>query len=397
VDPKAFRAMISSIYTDACEMDENIVLGALYCAAKYQCTALLRNVNIFVKDQCSVGNACIVLQQLPTVFAGQTAELGFVEDNCHEVIETRGWSELSRDKMELILRSDRLMISEIELFRAVLKWAKGKVLADEKKLRVFMEPLLPLLRFPTLTLEQLATHVSPTQLLTTQQELVCFQYAAAQVNWGEADDIRPPPEEEKLKCFDESQFRERQSRGWVIRYDEGRGDTFQEGVFYWLGTRRKTAPWVNPSDIRDEKDQAMTICTVSSTASGVASTVTARAHENGYTRNSLPQWIQVELKSISVSPTHYQWGNRQPAHGSAMVPRNWRFEGSNDGTTWEVLSTHTNDASMPDTAGLVRGWKLEGVKSRFFKFFRFNMTGPNAYGNGQLNFGNLEIFGTIRM
>jgi BTB/POZ domain-containing protein 9 len=124
VDPKAFRALISAIYTDSCELDDSIVLGALYCAAKYQCAALLKNVNSFVKDQCSVGNACGVLQQLPTVFAGQTSALRFIEENCFEVISTRGWNELSIDKMELILRSDRLTIQEIELFRAVLKWAK---------------------------------------------------------------------------------------------------------------------------------------------------------------------------------------------------------------------------------------------------------------------------------
>jgi len=276
----------------------------------------------------------------------------------------------------------------------VLKWAKTK--AAEKKLKAYLSPLLPHIRFPTLSLEQLATYVSPTELLTTDQELICYQYAAAQVNWGEGDVILSPPEEYKVKHFDEVQFRERQSRGWVVKYDDAKAEVLQEGVFYWLGTRRRTMAWTNPSELKDEKEQPLSFCSVSSISSGVASTITARAHENGYTRNTIPQWIQVELKTIYVCPTHYQWGNRLASAGSAMVPRNWRFEGSNDGSKWEVLSSHNNDVSMPDTAGLVRGWKLDGVKGRFFRFFRFNMTGPNVYGNGQLNFGNLEIFGTIR-
>jgi len=322
--------------------------------------------------------------------------LSFIEDNCYDVIKTSGWKELTSDKMELVLRSDRLMISEIDLFNAVLKWAQEKPECKEGKFKEFLEPLLQHFRFPTLSYQDLADFVSPTGLLTAEQELYCFLYAA-HVQSDSDEPVPSPPMEERAKLFDSSQFIERQGRGWRINYDEGANDVLQEGVFHWLGTRRGLVPWQNPADLRDDRSQPVLLCTAASTGSGTPNTITARAHENGYTRNAPDQWLQVELKGITVAPTHYQWGNRLVSAGTAMVPRNWRFEGSNDGRSWTSLSRHNNDQSMPDTAGLTRGWKIDGgAKNKFYRFFRFYQTGNNAYGNQQLNFGNLEIFGAIR-
>ncbi|KAL7985133.1 hypothetical protein Chor_003703, partial [Crotalus horridus] len=53
----------------------------------------------------------------------QTYCLAFIENYTQEVIQTRGFLELSEQAMQIILQSDNLAIDEVKLIHAVREWA----------------------------------------------------------------------------------------------------------------------------------------------------------------------------------------------------------------------------------------------------------------------------------
>jgi hypothetical protein len=85
------------------------------------------------------------------------------------------------------LKSDKLCIDEIDLFKGVLRWAvcecKRQNLSDslENKKKI-LDDILPLIRFPCMEMQELATFVSPTQLLPAPQLLELFTYVGGKGN-----------------------------------------------------------------------------------------------------------------------------------------------------------------------------------------------------------------------
>jgi hypothetical protein len=64
--------------------------------------------------------------------------------------------------------------------------------------------------------------------------------------------------------------------------------------------------------------------------------------------------------------------------------RSWDFEGSNDGSTYTVLTSHRNDNSLADQGFSVAAWKVEGVKQAY-RYFRIRQTGKNSGGNNHVH------------
>jgi len=80
-----------------------------------------------------------------------------------------------------LLRSDKLSIDEIDLFKAVLRWGlseckrRGLIDSFENRKMVLSE-VLKLIRFPTMTMQEIATYVSPSNLLDSAQLLEIFTF-----------------------------------------------------------------------------------------------------------------------------------------------------------------------------------------------------------------------------
>eukprot|EP00457_Paulinella_chromatophora_P003202 gb/GEZN01003208.1/.p1 GENE.gb/GEZN01003208.1/~~gb/GEZN01003208.1/.p1 ORF type:complete len:584 (+),score=34.92 gb/GEZN01003208.1/:40-1752(+) len=405
VNPKGFKILLEFIYTDDVEIEDSSLLPAIYCAVKYQVFQLKKLCNEYSKEQCHLGNACTLLENVPFILAQDTAPLRYIEDHCYEVTESRGWLDLSPERLGLILQRDNLMIEEVELIKAVIRWAtqrcEGEVTPD--KLRLVLCEALPLLRFPTLQLSELANVVSPSGLLSVEQELLCYEYIVSKTpnlaDMQEDDDHSHPPcpDESRLSLFSPSQYTARQGRGWNIPFDPSQLTIRQNGVFYWLGTARGRSAWTNPAIDSNTEMRDKVVCTASSAANGSPSTVTGRVSENGYTNNTENSWIQVELKSIAISPTWYQYTTRGSAGGAPLPLRNWRFEAKyRDTDDWAVLSEHSNDQTMPNTSSTTCSWRCNNPIGKNYKIFRILQTGVGHSGSHQLNFGNLELFGMVR-
>jgi len=89
------------------------------------------------------------------------------------------------------VKRDTLNIKEIELFEAVIAWGKDECKRQEieatgDNLKKVMANILPQIRFPVMTTEELAVTVTQTGVLTSEQTLLLFTYLGQKAEGGEA-------------------------------------------------------------------------------------------------------------------------------------------------------------------------------------------------------------------
>jgi len=158
------------------------------------------------------------------------------------------------------------------------------------------------------------------------------------------------------------------------------------GVFYYLGTSCSTEPWRNPSALGLVK-----IC-ASTKAGADLNLLTSRSldHsiENSYDNDRDP-WITIFLRDYKLIPKYYMI--HQDKEGDHLL-RNWTFEVSQTGSTWNQIKTHINDTTITCPASLSGAWPLECQEP--YQHFRIH------FGNSHKNTKNyslsqLELYGTL--
>ena len=104
--------------------------------------------------------------------------------------------------------------------------------------------------------------------------------------------------------------------------------------------------------------------------------------------------MAVDLKRL-FAPTHYCLRSGTPNHGFAYKVRNWRLEGSTDGSSWTCLREHVNDSSLAETAFSVAAWPIENASAAVFRHFRVFQTAKNSSGHDNLTCAGIELYGTL--
>jgi len=98
------------------------------------------------------------------------------------IVKDDSWLKLSKEQLSDFLKSERLNIKEADLFDGVIAWAKEQaksIKSDKKEKEVLSEVMadvMPLIRFPAMSTQDIATRVSGTGLLSNQQILDLFTY-----------------------------------------------------------------------------------------------------------------------------------------------------------------------------------------------------------------------------
>ena len=83
---------------------------------------------------------------------------------------------------------------------------------------------------------------------------------------------------------------------------------------------------------------------------------------------------------------------RSDANG-ALNLRNWRLEGSNDGSQWTTLRNHSNDSSLSNQKNSVAGWAVDSQTA--YQYLRVFQHGKNSIRNNYLMCNGLELYGDL--
>ena len=101
--------------------------------------------------------------------------------------------------------------------------------------------------------------------------------------------------------------------------------------------------------------------------------------------------IQVELLlDMKIKPSAYKLRSYSDGDGHFLL--NWNFEGSNDGSNWITLKSHSNDSTIADF-GAIGSWSVDC--NVFYKFFRILLTGLTKTMTHYLSVSGFELYGTL--
>merc|ERR1712212_709865 len=117
--------------------------------------------------------------------------------------------------------------------------------------------------------------------------------------------------------------------------------------------------------------------------------------EEWHSRQGMPQWIMYKLINplpicqISYLPRHDNSAGNTPRD----CPKSYRFEGSNDGITFEIImSVHDDQACVPGT--IVTKSFVNEKAFKFYRLFFLDVPGRNN-GNKYVVLGDVQFFGHL--
>ena len=185
-DHESLLELFRYMYSDEVNLSGSNVMGVLYLAKKYMVPSLTDKCMEYLKEKLDPSNVFIILP-----FAQKYEDKTLV-DRCWNVIDEQTEAAVNSDGFEMIEKSflegviarDNLMIEEVALFQAVIRWATKQcerqgLVADGKVIRrIIGERAIKAIRFPLMTIEEFASVVIDTNLLTTEETNGLFKFFA---------------------------------------------------------------------------------------------------------------------------------------------------------------------------------------------------------------------------
>jgi len=164
------------LYSDEVNLSESNVMQVSYLAKKYMVPSLVEKCAEYLRDSVDASTVFFILTH------AQKFEDKDLEERCWEVIEKQTEEALRSDEFVAVERSvvesvvtrERVNVTEVELFKAVDRWAteesdrQGTTPGDTKR-RILGEEIVKAIRFPLMTEKEFISVVPHCGILTTME------------------------------------------------------------------------------------------------------------------------------------------------------------------------------------------------------------------------------------
>jgi len=135
------------------------------------------------KDKYHGLKASSILELLSTKLASkaETVALEFLDMHATKVCSGKEWEKQSKARVLQIVQRKTLNIKEGDLFDAVVAWGKAECKRQSKdtsadNVRTILADVLQHIRFPCMAMDEVATKVTPSSILSGDQMLQVFTY-----------------------------------------------------------------------------------------------------------------------------------------------------------------------------------------------------------------------------
>ena len=176
-DYESLLELFRFIYSDEVELTESNVMHVLYLAKKYLVPSLAEKCAEFLRKNLDTSNVFTILPQ------AQKFEDKDLENRCWKVIEMHteeavtsdDFVVIDRSLVESVVKREKLNVKEVELFKAVNRWAEKKIenqgIASDgnAKRRIIGEEIVKEIRFPLMSQKEFATFVVDSNILNMQE------------------------------------------------------------------------------------------------------------------------------------------------------------------------------------------------------------------------------------
>ena len=165
------------LYSDEVNLTGSNVMLVLYLAKKYMVPSLVDKCAKYLRDHLEASNVFSILPH------AQKFDDKDLEERCWEVIEKHTeeavtsdeFVTLERSLVESVVKRERLSVNEVELFKAVDRWAtkeserQGVAPDGDAKRRILGEELLNEVRFPLMSEKEFISVVPDSNILRTEE------------------------------------------------------------------------------------------------------------------------------------------------------------------------------------------------------------------------------------
>ena len=165
------------MYTDKANLSGSNVMQVMYLANKYMVPSLAEKCTEYLRENLKASNVFCILPH------AQKFEDKDLEDRCWEVIEKQTEEAVTSDEfvtversvVESVVKRERLHVTEVELFKAVDRWAtkeserQGKKSEGDVKRRILGEEIVKEIRFPLISQKEFVSVVFDSHILSFQE------------------------------------------------------------------------------------------------------------------------------------------------------------------------------------------------------------------------------------
>ncbi len=163
----------------------------------------------------------------------------------------------------------------------------------------------------------------------------------------------------------------------------------EQGIIYWLSTKRKTRKWMNLAESCDYP----ILFGHPKTNRGRLEDVLVHEIGQWYPDNSEESHLILDLRSFNVAIEVSDYTFSYYKGGNGYLLRNWQLLGSNDGVHYEVIFDHVDDASITEEDPTVTFSNSKNRKP--YAMFKMQITGKDSSGHYFFAVSGLELYGTL--
>ncbi|XP_078380495.1 BTB/POZ domain-containing protein 6-B-like [Oculina patagonica] len=176
-DYESLLELFRYLYSDEVKLSGNNVMQVLYLANKYMVPSLAEKCNEYLRHNLKASNVFCIL---PLAQKFKDIDL---EERCWETIEKQTEEAVTSDEfvtverslVETVVKRGRLNVKEVELFKAVDRWATKEserqwLIPDgESKRRILGEEIVKAIRFPLMSQKEFTSAVMDSDILTSNE------------------------------------------------------------------------------------------------------------------------------------------------------------------------------------------------------------------------------------
>ena len=189
-DYESLLELFRYIYSDEVNLSGSNVMGVFYLAKKYIVPSLADKCTEYLKEKIDPSNVFDILS-----FAQKYHE-GVIVDRCWklidqetvEAVESNGFETIDKSLLEAVVTRDSLNSREVVLFQAVDRWAgkqcqkQGLAESGEMKRKILGEQIIEAIRFPVMSVQEFASVVVDTNILTPDETTGLFKFFTIQTS-----------------------------------------------------------------------------------------------------------------------------------------------------------------------------------------------------------------------
>lgn len=183
IEVDTFKALLLYMYCESSDITSVNVSSLLYAAKKYAVTGLVEQCLDFLESSLCIENVCDVLEKVH-IYDGKKLEkrcINFIFENGTTILQSEPFTNLCPECIEQIVKSDELIVDEVLVYKALLRWAdreckRRDVQATDANIREVIGPTLFHVRFPLIHAVFFTSNISCREILNPQEIIAVYQY-----------------------------------------------------------------------------------------------------------------------------------------------------------------------------------------------------------------------------